>query len=141
MPSSASQLDDPMPSVDANSSYVFGNTSPEYSNSTKVNGSTASQPGGTGLSQTETEETVYDGSDVQLFSENGLALQDDPHCNSSGCTQYLFPKSEEEKKIPRDYFVPNFGVDHDILASERDLKVAEKNLDTKWIFATPESRE
>jgi len=32
MPSSASQLDDPMPSVDANSSYVFGNTSPEYSN-------------------------------------------------------------------------------------------------------------
>jgi len=52
MPSSVSQLGDPMPSVDANSSYVFGNISPEYSNSTKVNGSTASQPGGTGLYQT-----------------------------------------------------------------------------------------
>jgi len=30
-----------MPAVDANSSYVFGNTSPEYSSATKTIGSTA----------------------------------------------------------------------------------------------------
>jgi hypothetical protein len=28
-----------------------------------------------------------------------------------------------------DYFVPNFGMDHDIKATQRDLVVAEKNLD------------
>jgi hypothetical protein len=71
---------------------------------------------------------MYDGSDVQLFTENGIAIQDDPHCNSSGCTQYLFPKSKEND-YPKDYAVPNFGVDHDILATEADLKLAEKNLD------------
>jgi hypothetical protein len=38
---SAAQTSDPMPSVDANSSYVFGNTSPEFSASTKTIGSTA----------------------------------------------------------------------------------------------------
>jgi len=79
------QTSDPMPSVDANSSYVFGNTSPEYSNATKTNGSEAFKA----VAQIDVD---FDGSNVQLFSENGLALQDDPHCSSAGCVQFLFPK-------------------------------------------------
>ena len=124
----AAQKSDPMPAVDANSSYVFGNTSPEFSNATKTNGSTWN-----------TAAAQIDSSNVQLFSEMGLKLQDDPHCNSSGCTQYLFPKSKEND-YPKDYFVPNFGIDHDIKASERDLAVAEKNLGEKWIVHTAESK-
>jgi len=128
------QTSDPMPAVDANSSYVFGNTSPEFSNATKTNGSEAFK------AAAQVDSQIIDGSDVQLFSENGLELQSDPHCNSSGCTQYLFPKSKEDD-YPKDYFVPNFGMDHDIKGSLSDLKVAEKQLDSKWVFHTEESKK
>ena len=127
------QTSDPMPAVDANSSYVFGNTSPEYSNATKTNGSEAFKA----VAQIDVD---FDGSNVQLFSENGLALQDDPHCSSAGCVQFLFPKSKENTH-PMDYFVPNFGMDHDIKASIAHEKLASKNLDEKWDFATPESKK
>jgi len=33
---------------------------------------------------------------------------------------------------PIDYFVPNFGVDHDILATQRHIKKTEKRLKKKW---------
>jgi len=98
----AAQTSDPMPAVDANSSYVFGNASSEHSPATKTNGSGAF-----------TASPMPDGSNVQLFSENGVAIQSDPHCSSAGCTQYLFPKSKEDDH-PVDYFVPNFGMDKDI---------------------------
>jgi hypothetical protein len=39
-------------------------------------------------------------------------VESDPICASSGCDQYLHPKGEDEP--PRDYFVPDFGADHDI---------------------------
>jgi hypothetical protein len=35
-------------------------------------------------------------------------------------------------KHPKDYFVPNFGMDHDIVASESNLKNAEKSLKHSW---------
>lgn len=112
-----------MPAVDANSSYVFGHTSPEDSPATKVNGHYG-----------QVDETpIIDGSDVQLFSESGMEIQSDPHCNSSGCTQYLFPK-DKTNDYPKDYFVPNFGMDHDIKSTFRDLKVAEKQLDHDWVW-------
>ena len=34
--------------------------------------------------------------------------------------------------IPRNYFVPDFGVDHDILDSESDLAITEKRLNHVW---------
>jgi len=40
-----------------------------------------------------------------------------------------------------DYFVPNFGMDHDILASETDEKVASALVGHAWAFKTPESWE
>jgi hypothetical protein len=55
-----------------------------------------------------------------------IQLNSDPICPSSGC---------EERKIkerPMNYFVPNFGVDSDILAaqaSERDAIIRLKGKD------------
>jgi hypothetical protein len=34
---------------------------------------------------------------------------------------------------PKDYFVPNFGMEHDILATQSHLKEAEKSLSHKWV--------
>lgn len=44
-----------------------------------------------------------------------MKTKDDPICNSSGCTQYLFPKGPDAH--PMDYPVPDFGVDQAILDS------------------------
>ena len=41
--------------------------------------------------------------------------KDDPICSSAGCTQYKHPETES---WPKDYPVANFGVDHEIVASE-----------------------
>ena len=34
--------------------------------------------------------------------------------------------------IPRDYPVPDFGMDHDIVNSLNDLKITEKRLNHQW---------
>ena len=44
-------------------------------------------------------------------STMAVTLKSDPICNSAGCTQYLHPKLDDFKK---NYFVPNFGRDHEI---------------------------
>ena len=40
-----------------------------------------------------------------------------------------------------DYFVPNFGMDKDILSTEADEKVASALVGHAWSFKTPESWE
>lgn len=55
-----------------------------------------------------------------------VELQDDPICNSAGCTQFLFPKGPDDP--PRDYPVADFGIDHDILASQQNEENAKKFL-------------
>ena len=35
----------------------------------------------------------------------------------------------------KDYFVPNFGVDHDIITTESNLKNAETKLSHQWKLA------
>lgn len=40
-----------------------------------------------------------------------------------------------------DYFVPNFGMDKNIIASQTDEKVAEALVGHAWNFKTPESWE
>lgn len=57
---------------------------------------------------------------LQYINNSGLVqldaeVESDPICASSGCDQYKHPEAPEEP--PRDYFVPDFGVDHDILHS------------------------
>lgn len=51
-----------------------------------------------------------------------INLQSDPICSSAGCTQYKQP--EGEATWPMNYFVPDFGVDHDIKASFNGLDIA-----------------
>ena len=34
--------------------------------------------------------------------------------------------------VPKDYFVPDFGVDHDIKGTHASIKAAEDSLDHKW---------
>ena len=51
-----------------------------------------------------------------------VALGSDPICSSAGCTQYNHPNLDGKSKIPRDYFVPNFGTDYDISASQKHMK-------------------
>ena len=55
-----------------------------------------------------------------------VELQDDPICNSAGCTQFLFPKGPDDP--PRDYPVADFGIDHDILSSQANEENAKKFL-------------
>jgi len=62
---------------------------------------------------------------VQLSAET----ESDPICSSAGCTQYEHPKIDSH---PMDYPVPNFGVDHGILAAENSIAAAEKQLGRTW---------
>jgi hypothetical protein len=58
-----------------------------------------------------------------------------PACTSIGCeTETAAPLKlqADMDKHPKDYFVPNFGMDHDIIASESNLKNAEKSLKHQW---------
>lgn len=57
----------------------------------------------------EKEELAGVKSDVRLGSKS------DPICSSAGCTQYEHPKKDRGYKV--DYFVPQFGADHDIVTT------------------------
>jgi hypothetical protein len=61
--------------------------------------------------------------DVQIGS--------DPICSSAGCTQYEHPKVDGH---PMDYFVPNFGVDQNIIDHDSSLAIAEKQLNHKLVI-------
>jgi hypothetical protein len=67
------------------------------------------------------EEAIHGNWDIANVM---LDMQSDPICSSAGCTQYKQP--EGDAGHPMDYFVPDFGVDHDIKASFEGLTVAEK---------------
>ena len=66
-------------------------------------------------------------------------MQSDPICSSAGCAQYKQPAGPPQH--PMDYFVPNFGMDKDILATEANEKVASALVGHAWSFKTPESFE
>jgi hypothetical protein len=69
-----------------------------------------------------------------------LESTSDPICSSAGCFQYNHPKKSDSAKIPRDYFVPNFGVDNDVLGTANSISIAEAQLEHKLVMGTPESR-
>lgn len=64
-------------------------------------------------------------------------MQDDPICSSAGCTEYKF----EHKKppYPVDYFVPNFGQDHDISNSIHAEKITAERLGHNWTWEKKEA--
>ena len=104
-----------MPASDANSAYVFSNTSPEFSAATKTDGSSAF------VAVSKGPPTA---ANVQLDS--------DPICSSAGCDQYK--QKAGPPGHPMDYFVPNFGVDHHIAESEASEKWASEETGHKWDF-------
>lgn len=61
-----------------------------------------------------------------------LKVRDDPVCSSSGCTQYRLPHFKEDH--PRDYRVPDLGVDHEIDRNQDSLDQAEKQTGHTWTF-------
>jgi hypothetical protein len=117
---------DKMPASDANSSYVFSETSPEFSAATKTDGSTAFVAVSKGPKPPST-------SNIQLDAES------DPICSSAGCEQYKQP--EGPPKHPMDYFVPNFGVDHHIKESESSEKWASKEIGHTWVWVKEEKKD
>ena len=68
-----------------------------------------------------------------------IQMESDPICSSAGCSQYKQPEGPPQH--PMDYFVPNFGMDKDIIATETDEKVASALVGHAWSFKTPESWE
>jgi len=77
--------------------------------------------------------------DAYMQSGVDIQMESDPICSSAGCDQYKQP--EGPKPPPMDYFVPNFGMDHNIIASEEDEKIASALVGHAWAFKTPESWE
>ena len=69
-----------------------------------------------------------------LTFTSGLRLQSIPACNTDkGClteTASPWKLQKDTDKQPKDYVVPNFGVDRDIIATKTNLKNAEKSLKT-----------
>ena len=68
-----------------------------------------------------------------------IQMESDPICSSAGCSQYKQPEGPPQH--PMDYFVPNFGMDRDIIATETNEKVASALVGHAWAFKTPESWE
>jgi hypothetical protein len=68
-----------------------------------------------------------------------MQIESDPICSSAGCDQYKQPAGPPQH--PMDYFVPNFGMDKDVIATETNEKVASALVGHAWSFKTPESWE
>ena len=69
---------------------------------------------------------------------NLVQINSIPACNTDGgCkteTASPWKLQKDTDKWDKDYKVPNFGVDRDILATKSNLKNAEKSLGTKWVI-------
>jgi hypothetical protein len=68
-----------------------------------------------------------------------IRQRSDPICSSAGCAQYKHPAPAAEP--PRDYPVPDFGQDHDIMSTLSNERLASKMVGQKWAFKTPESAQ
>ena len=80
-------------------------------------------------------------SDTLIQNQSEINLRSDPHCSSAGCTQYKFPEPDEKKKIPRDYPVPDFGPDRDIVDTIQHERNASAKLQHTWVMGTEESKK
>ena len=67
-----------------------------------------------------------------------LHLESDPICSSAGCTQYKHKKKDRGYKI--NYFVPNFGVDKDIIDNFGSLDLSEDALSHKLDLGSEKSK-
>jgi hypothetical protein len=63
--------------------------------------------------------------------ENLVEVQSDPICSSAGCN---YASEKGKKTHPMNYFVPNFGRDRDIKATDLSLAWAERSLNRTWNY-------
>jgi len=69
--------------------------------------------------------------DTDRFAQMGS----DPICHSAGCPE------QKKAEFPKDYRVPDFGLDHDIIDSQKHEKLTEQKLKHQWNWSaepTPE---
>jgi hypothetical protein len=67
----------------------------------------------TSLKNLKEQEAIHGAWNV-IQTGNEVHLESDPICNSAGCTQYLHPG---DKGFKKDYFVPDLGIDKEIVDS------------------------
>jgi hypothetical protein len=65
------------------------------------------------VEEATTTETKAEDVEAAIDNSEEVQLNSDPICSSAGCTEYKLP--DDGPKYPMDYFVPNFGVDSNIL--------------------------
>ena len=58
-------------------------------------------------------------------------MKSDPICSSAGCDQYLHPE-DSSYKWPKNYHVPDFGMDRDIYDTLSTVPVAEGLVRHSW---------
>ena len=75
------------------------------------------------VKQNQDGEWVY-GSGVKLAQGDS-----DPICPSSGCE---WENKKKKEDYPKDYPVPNFGPDHDVLGTANSIKTAEASTGQTW---------
>ena len=61
-------------------------------------------------------------------------MSSDPICHSAGCPEW-------KKDATKDYRVPNFGLDHDIITSQTNEKATEKKLGHQWVWSPEPTSE
>ena len=66
-----------------------------------------------------------------IATTTAIKISSDPICSSSGCDQYKHPDSKVAD-WDRDYPVPHFGMDREIMGSLDNMKVAEGIVGHTW---------
>lgn len=79
-----------------------------------------------------TEQLTGTTADLRIGSKS------DPICSSAGCTQYEHPHPSTHKM---NYFVPNFGKDHNIVQSDESAQQAEEQLGHTWTPTFDEEKD
>jgi len=74
---------------------------------------------------------VSENTEAEVANSEEVQLASDPICSSAGCTEY---KNKSVPTYPMDYFVPNFGMDHDIKKSENSEEWASKEVGHTWVW-------
>ena len=72
------------------------------------------------------------GAFMALFAVNAIEIEREPLLSWAPTKCWPPQSSPCGTEIKKDYFVPNFGVDSEIMASTKHIKDAEKNLKHKW---------
>ena len=69
----------------------------------------------------------------QIIDDRSL-MQSDPICSSAGCVV------KQKATHPMDYFVPNFGLDQDIIDSQAHEAQSQKVLKHNWNWSSAPTR-